>query len=226
MADIPLLSYDPGLKPRTVRAALVWGRGMQECAKTMSAPAYLAALLTEVCSAGESFLSPERKAAVRGMLRFGHYKPSGRSKPSSEYLLAAALQGEFPLVNGPVDVNNAISLESGYPASIFDLDRCGSSLLLRRGVSGESYIFNPSGQSIELRDLLCVCRAEGESWIPCGNPVKDSMNTKTTETTRNVVAVLYAPASEPLKDLEASAAKFASLLLAGGAATESGWCLP
>ena len=221
--DIPMLLYDPGLEPRPVRAALIWGRGMPECVKPLSAPAYLAALLTQVCAAGESFLSPERKAAVRGMLRFGRYKPSGRSKPSSEYLLSAALQGEFPLVNRPVDVNNAISLESGYPASIFDLDLCGPSLLLRRGIAGESYVFNPSGQAIELQDLLCVCRAEGASWIPCGNPVKDSMATKTSEATRNVAAVIYAPASEPLSDLEAAAAKFASLLLAECRVADSGW---
>lgn len=223
MTDIPMLSYDPGLEPRPVRAALIWGRGMRQCVKPASMPTYLAALLTQVCTAGEAFLSPGRKAAVRGMLRFGHYKPSGRSKPSSEYLLSAALQGEFPLVNGPVDVNNGISLESGYPASVFDLDLCGPSLLLRRGVLGESYVFNPSGQSIELQDLLCVYRAEGGSWIPCGNPVKDSMATKTNEATRNVAAVIYAPSSEPLSDLEVAAAKFASLLLAECGAADSGW---
>jgi DNA/RNA-binding domain of Phe-tRNA-synthetase-like protein len=209
-----------------MRAALVWGGEIQECVKTLSAPAYLSALLEKVRGTGEGYISPACKTAVRGMLRYKHYKPSGRSKPSSEYLFSAALQNEFPLINGPVDTNNAISLESGYPASVFDLDLCGTSLLLRRGIAGESYVFNPSGQSIDLEDLLCVCRFDGREWIPCGNPVKDSMDTKTNESTRNVVAVIYAPTSEPLSELQGSAMRFSSLLLSECGATESGWTIP
>jgi hypothetical protein len=226
MIAIPALRYDPGFELRSVHASLVWGLEMPGCPKTVSAPAHLSALLERVRAAGEGFLSPGRKAAVRGMLRFGKYKPSGRSKPSSEYLLAAALQGNFPLVNGPVDVNNAVSLEWGYPASIFDVELCGAELLLRRGMAGESYIFNPSGQSIDLEDLLCVCRAEAGAWLPCGNPVKDAMATKTGEYTRNVAAVIYAPSIEPHADLEAAAARFAALLRSDCGASESGWSTP
>jgi DNA/RNA-binding domain of Phe-tRNA-synthetase-like protein len=221
----PSLEYDPSLEPRNVRAALIWGGEIQKCEKASSTPAYLSALLERVRSTGEGFLSPARKTAVREMLRHKTYKPSGRSKPSSEYLLAAALLNEFPLISGPVDINNAVSLESGYPASVFDLDLCGSSLLLRRGVAGESYIFNPSGQSIDLEDLLCVCHYNGQLWIPCGNPVKDSMATKTHETTRNVAAVIYAPILEPRSELETAAMRFSSLLLSDCGASESGWTI-
>jgi DNA/RNA-binding domain of Phe-tRNA-synthetase-like protein len=182
-------------------------------------------LLERVRRAGETFLPVERKAAVRGMLRFGKYKPAGRSKPSSEYLLAAALQGSFPLVSCPVDVNNAVSLEWGYPASIFDLALCGGELLLRRGAPGESYVFNPSGQSIDLEDLVCVCRRAGERWEPCGNPVKDAMATKVTADTRDVAAVLYAP-PEDRSALEAAAARFAGLLASSCGGRDGGWILP
>jgi DNA/RNA-binding domain of Phe-tRNA-synthetase-like protein len=223
MSIIPSISYDRGLQPRTVRAAVVWGLCLPGCPKTTSAPPYLSALLERVRMTGEKFVTPERKAAVRGMLRFGKYKPSGRSKPSSEYLLAAALAGDFPLVNGPVDANNAVSLEWGYPASIFDLELCGAALLLRRGMAGESYIFNPSGQSIDLQDLLCVYRAEGEAWIPCGNPVRDSMATKTRESTRNVAAVIYAPSAELRREIEVAALQLAKLLRSEYGAAESGW---
>jgi DNA/RNA-binding domain of Phe-tRNA-synthetase-like protein len=223
MKKVSSLCYDPGLEPLSVRAALVWGFDLPGCPKTLSAPAYVSELLVRVCATGEGFLRPERKTAVRNMLRFGSYKPSGRSKPSSEYLLAAALEGGFPLVNGPVDVNNAVSLEWGYPASIFDMDLCGTDLLLRRGLPGESYVFNPSGQSIDLKDLLCVCRMEGSAWLPCGNPVKDAMATKTRESTRNVVAVIYAPASESPAEIDAAAGRFAALLRSDCRAAESGW---
>jgi DNA/RNA-binding domain of Phe-tRNA-synthetase-like protein len=226
MSRVPFLCYDPTLEPRVVRAALIWGLNFPGCPKTVVPAPYLSAILAQVRADGKGFLSPERKAAVRNMLRFGSYKPSGRSKPSSEYLLAAALEGGFPLVNGPVDINNAVSLEWGYPASIFDMDLCGTDLLLRRGLPGESYVFNPSGQSIDLKDLVCVCRKEGTAWLPCGNPVKDSMATKTGESTRNVAAVIYAPASECRTDLDAAADRFASLLRAVCFATETGWSVP
>lgn len=226
MRIVPSLCYDAGIEPRKVRAAPVWGFDLPGCPKTMSAPAYLSELLARVRAAGEGFLRAERKAAVRNMLRFGSYKPAGRSKPSSEYLLAAALEGDFPLVNGPVDVNNAVSLEWGYPASIFDMELCGTALLLRRGLPGESYIFNPSGQSIDIEDLLCVCRAEGSAWLPCGNPVKDAMATKTRESTRHVAAVIYAPAIEAAAGLNAAAERFAALLRSDCGAAESGWSIP
>ncbi len=222
---IPTLTIDPTFEPHIVRIALVWGMNIPNCPKTVSLPPYISALLEKVRSAGETFLPLERKRAVRAMLRFGSYKPSGRSKPSSEYLLGAALSNEFPLVNPPVDANNAVSLQWGYPASIFDLDLCGPVLLLRRGKAGESYVFNQSGQSINLEDLICICRADGEAWIPCGNPVKDAMVTKITHHTRNVVAVIYAPYVEPVEDLQSAAKRLAELLGSECAAQQTGWRL-
>jgi DNA/RNA-binding domain of Phe-tRNA-synthetase-like protein len=223
----PALVMDPSFTPASVRPALVWGLDMGvDVAPTAEAPAFLSGLLARVRSAGEAFLPPERKAAVRAMLRHGKYKPAGRSKPSSEYLLAAALESAFPLINGPVDVNNAVSLEWGYPASIFDAALCGESLLLRRGMPGESYIFNPSGQSIDLEDLVCICRSAGSLWKPCGNPVRDAMETKVREGARSVAAVIYAPRTEPPAGLEAAAARFAALLASHCGAAAAGWSIP
>ncbi|MCX6091485.1 MAG: hypothetical protein NTX23_01255, partial [Candidatus Bipolaricaulota bacterium] len=111
---------------------------------------------------GEALVSEIVRGQVRSMLRHGNYKPTGRGKPASEFLLQAALRGEFPRVNGPVDANNAISLVSGLPGSIFDADLTGPRLFLRYGRTGESYVFNPSGQSIDLEDLVVVCCAIAE----------------------------------------------------------------
>jgi DNA/RNA-binding domain of Phe-tRNA-synthetase-like protein len=198
---------------------------MRGCPKTESVPAYLAALLERVRATGEAYLSLERKAAVRDMLRHGTYKPAGRAKPSSEYLLAAALADDFPLVNGPVDANNAVSLEWGYPASVFDAAKTGSELLLRLGAAGEAYVFNPSGQEIELGDLIVVCRRSGEGWEPCGNPVKDAMATKVFEDAEEVVAVVYAPSSEGPERLESCASRFRELLEAQCGAADSGYAI-
>jgi hypothetical protein len=224
----PSLRIDPSLGSAKVgsaalRAALVWASGLPGCPRTELPAPYLAALLERVREAGEAFLPPSRKGAVRDLLRHGKYKPAGRSKPSSEYLLAAALADEFPLVNGPVDANNAVSLEWGYPASIFDLAKTGGELGLRRGLAGESYIFNPSGQTIDLEDLLVVCRRGEGGDEPCGNPVKDAMATKVFEDARDVVAVVYAPACEDRALLEACASRFKEILLVDCRARDAGF---
>lgn len=98
-----------------------------------------------------------RIKAVRDMLRNGRYKPAGRAKPSSEYLLAAALDGNFPRVNPLVDAVNLASLKYMYPMSIFDADRAGQALLCRLGAPGEHYVFNSSVQKIDVEDLVCLC---------------------------------------------------------------------
>lgn len=226
------LSLDPAFAGEAPRLILLWAEGLPSCPTREGPSAYLADLLARVKSLGEAFLSPDRKAAVRAMLRFGSYKPAGRAKPSSEYLLASALDGSFPFVNGPVDANNAVSLEWGYPASIFDADLVGGELLARRGAAGESYVFNRSGQTIDLSDLLLVCRRrEGYAapdgrfpgWEPCGNPVKDAMATKVFEACRRAVATVYAPASEPQANLAACAERFAGLLKEDCGAAEVGY---
>ncbi len=215
----PTLSIaDPALA-EALSFALVWAFDLSGVPETAAMPVYLAELTARAVAAGDSFLPPGRKDAVRGMLRRGSYKPSGRSKPSSEYLLSAALSGNFPLVNAPVDANNAASLEWGYPASVFDLAKTGTSLSIRLGGEGESYLFNRAGQEIDLRDLPVVCDSAG---APCGNPVKDSMATKVFSGAREVAAVIYAPASDASGDLPRCAERLRSLFLKECGAGTSG----
>jgi len=216
------IERDPSLPPSAVLPALIWAEGVEPPAPTEELPDALAELLARVRSTGEAFVPQEMRQRVRGMLRHGKYKPSGRGKPASEFLLRAALGDSFPLVNGPVDANNLVSLESGFPGSIFDAALSGRRLLLRRGAPGESYVFNPSGQSIDLEDLLLVCRFTAGGWEPCGNPVKDSMETKIRPETRDVIAVLYAPADEPLDSVERWAGRYAELLVRHGGADHVG----
>jgi DNA/RNA-binding domain of Phe-tRNA-synthetase-like protein len=175
---------------------------------------------------GRSPVSSAVQQEVRAMLRHGAYKPSGRGKPASEFLLHAALRGEFPLVHGPVDANNAISLASGLPGSIFDADLTGPRLFLRHGLQGEAYVFNASGQSIDLEDLVVVCRAGAGGWEPCGNPVKDSMATKVRADTRNVIGVLYAPRSLGTAFAMLWAERFAELLAVSCCARAVGFRSP
>ena len=148
-------------------------------------------------AAAESPASVARKAAARDMLRFGTYKPTGRGKPASEYLLNAAIAGDFPFINNLADINNLASLEALLPISVVDLARTGTDAFrVRRGAAGESYVFNPSGQVLELRDLLLAARAGTDR--PCASPIKDSQETKTDSDTRDALFLVWAPA--PLSD--------------------------
>lgn len=160
----------------------------------------IAAALAEARAGADGAVAGE----VRTLLRYGKYKPTGRGKPASEYLLNAAREHRFPRVGTLVDINNLISLRSRLPISLIDLDRAGTSAFaVRRGRAGESYVFNAAGQSIDLEDLLLLARLPGDR--PCANPVKDALDTKLVETSQSVMAVLYAPASLRVRLAEATA---------------------
>jgi DNA/RNA-binding domain of Phe-tRNA-synthetase-like protein len=130
--------------------------------------------------------------AIRDLLRRGGYKPTGRGKPASEYLAQAAARAEWPRINHAVDALNFVSLTSGLPISLLDADRAtdgAAALVIRNGRAGEKYVFNAAGHEIDVAGLLCVARAGGPA---LGNAVKDSMASKTTPETRNVLAVVWA----------------------------------
>jgi DNA/RNA-binding domain of Phe-tRNA-synthetase-like protein len=131
------------------------------------------------------------KTAVRALLRHGGYKPSGRGKPASEYLAAAAAEHRFPTVNPAVDVCNHVSLHSGLPVSVVDLDlvvvSAAAPLSIVVCADGTSYVFNPSGQTIDASGLLALADAAG----PCGTPVKDAQRTKTHAGTRTLLSIVW-----------------------------------
>ena len=217
------LEIDAALVPCPATFGLIWAEGIRPTTTPAEPPAFLEPLLSAALDVGEEYVPLEVRQRVRKILRYGKYKPSGRSKPASEFLLRAALSESFPLVNGPVDVNNAISLESGFPGSIFDAVLSGRQLLIRRGFPDEKYVFNPSGQTIDLQDLLLVCRRTDNGWEACGNPVKDAMTTKISADTVSVIAVLYAPVDEPISSVEDWSRRYAATLAEHCGASESGY---
>lgn len=125
--------------------------------------------------------------AVRALLRHGGFKPAGRSKPASEYLIKAASDKSLSSINLAVDACNVVSLHSGLPISVVDLDRTREPLRVGVAPLGASYVFNASGQTIDLSGLLCLFDAEG----PCANAVKDAQRTKTTPETRRTLSLIW-----------------------------------
>jgi DNA/RNA-binding domain of Phe-tRNA-synthetase-like protein len=138
----------------------------------------------------------ERRQAVRQLLRRGGFKPSGRSKPAQEYLARAAAESEaWPFILNAVDLLNVISLQSGLPISLLAVERTGSNLLLRYGHAGESFVFNASGQTLDVQRLLCVCGEREGQMQPVATPVKDSQLAKVQVGDQHVLGCLYAPRS-------------------------------
>jgi DNA/RNA-binding domain of Phe-tRNA-synthetase-like protein len=156
------------------------------------------------------------RETVRKLLRHGGYKPTGRGKPSSEYLVRAVGEGALGSINAAVDACNAVSLASALPISVVDLRL--SRAPFRLGLAGPeaSYVFNRSGQTIDIEGLLCLFDADG----PCANAVKDAQRTKTSpETTRTLSVVWGARGLEEL--LARTTRWYRELLEQAGARTES-----
>ncbi|QXD15109.1 hypothetical protein GQ464_017150 [Rhodocaloribacter litoris] len=127
------------------------------------------------------------RAAVRDLLRHRGYKPTGRGKPASEYLVRAAGEGHLGSINVAVDTCNVVSLHSGLPVSVVDLDRAMPPFRVAPGGDDDAYVFNAAGQEIRVGGLLCLHDAEG----PCANPVKDAQRTKTHDGTRRTLTLVW-----------------------------------
>lgn len=161
----------------------------------------------------------ERRTAARDILRNGRYKPTGRGKPASEYLIRAASENTagFPRINSPVDICNYLSLKHVIPISVWDVDLAKTdAFVFRLGRLGEQFVFNAGGQSIDVEDLLVGCRVREDDLPreePIVNPIKDSLLTKTTPSTNRTAACMYAPASAvSASELDAMCREFARLL--------------
>lgn len=136
--------------------------------------------------------------SVRQILRHGKFKASGRSKPAQEYLLRCALEdGSLPRINAPVDVLNTASLVGGLPISLLSLRKCSPDLHIRRGTHGEGFVFNASGQVLDVEDLIVTCDASQTPERPVGSPIKDSMAGKIEADDTELVAIIYAPNDAP-----------------------------
>ena len=152
----------------------------------LAAPAWLTALFTLEADAPVRRDEPLREA-IRALLRHGGYKPTGRGKPSSEYLVRAVGEGHLAPINLAVDACNAVSLASGFPISVVDLARAREPFTVALGAADANYVFNASGQVIDIEGLLCLCDADG----PCANAVKDAQRTKTTPETTRTLSLLW-----------------------------------
>ncbi len=137
----------------------------------------------------------------RQILRNGKYRPTGRSKPANEYLLREATEGQFPRINAAVDINNYLSLKFMVSISLWDIDLAKTKqYCFRLGKQEESYIFNSGGQELKLEDLVCGVALYETQEKAIVTPVKDSLATKTTDQTKNIIMAIYYPIQAGTKE--------------------------
>lgn len=156
------------------------------------------------------------RAAVRDLLRHGGiFKPTGRSKPASEFLIKAVSDGQLASINAAVDACNVASLHSGLPISVVDLDRATAPFRVGLPPEKTTYVFNASGQVIDVGGLVSLWDAEG----PCAGPVKDSQRTKTHPGTTRTLSLVWGTTALPGR-AEQTTTWYRELLHALGATTE------
>lgn len=138
----------------------------------------------------ETLAQTEPVRAVRAMFREWGMDPS-KYRPSSEALLRRVVQGKgLYRVSNVVDIGNLGSVETGWPYGCYDRSRIGTAVAFRHGAAGERY--ERVGKEMwHLEGRPVLADADG----PFGSPISDSTRTMVTESTRQVLVVIYAPAA-------------------------------
>lgn len=160
---------------------------------SLAAPTWLEELITPEPLTGLPAPDTASVEAVRAMLRVGGFKPAGRSKPCNEYIRKVASEGAFPRISPVVDLTNLAALHGGLPVSTVDPDRLREPLRVGVAERGASYVFNLSGQTIDLGGLLCLHDADG----PCANAVKDAQRAKTNAESRRTLTLIWGTRALP-----------------------------
>jgi DNA/RNA-binding domain of Phe-tRNA-synthetase-like protein len=114
-----------------------------------------------------------------------------RYRPASEALLRRLVKGaELPEIHPLVDVNNCLSAELAAPCCVMAEGTLGSSLLFRRGESGESYESLRGPFNLDAKPLLV------DELGPIDTPITGGVRVKVKPDTERAWLVAYLPAAE------------------------------
>ncbi len=128
---------------------------------------------------------PEIAATRRAYRALGddptHYRPA------NEALLRRVLsQRAFPQINTIVDINNYVSLESGFALGCYDVAHIAGPVVVRRGAPDEQYL--PIGKpAVNAANRLVLVDEQGIF----GSPTADSQRTMVTHSANNVLFVVF-----------------------------------
>jgi DNA/RNA-binding domain of Phe-tRNA-synthetase-like protein len=166
----------------------------------------------------ESLAETEEIRAVRGMFREWDMDPS-KYRPSSEALLRRVVQGKgLYRVSNVVDICNLGSIETGWPYGCYDRSRIRAPIVFRHGAGSERY--EGIGKKIwHLEGRPVLADPDG----PFGSPISDSTRSMITESAREILVVIYAPAAAPDASIERAMTQLGERLtqFAGALATRA-----
>ncbi len=159
--------------------------------------------------------------AVRAMFREWDMDPS-KYRPSSEALLRRVVQGKgLYRVSNAVDVCNLGSIQTGWSFGCYDRARIRAPIALRHGTAGETY--EGIGKKMwHLDGRPVLADPDG----PFGSPISDSTRSMITESARDILVVIYAPAGGPDSTLEEAMTKMGERFtqFAGASAVRTSIC--
>lgn len=118
-------------------------------------------------------------------------KDPARYRLAAEALLRRLAEGKgLSRVNNVVEMNNLLSLETGFSSGVHDLARLTPPLVFRRGRAGETYAGIGRGP-LDLEGLPVFADTER----PFGSPTSDSARSMVTDATARVLMVVigFAP---------------------------------
>lgn len=142
---------------------------------------------------------------VRRLFKSAGIDPS-RHRPSGEALVRRVLKGQgLYHINCIVDINNICSIESLFPLGAYDRERIIGDVTIRLGASDE--VYHGIGKEINIAGKLVSADSEGAF----GSPIADSDRTKISEDSREVLILLYAPASTKDGEIRSTLSRFADL---------------
>lgn len=189
--------------------------------------AELADLLQRVCDQKRTQWTLEELAealftrAVRAMFRSWGMDPS-KYRPSSEALLRRVVQGKgLYRVSNVVDIGNLGSIETGWPYGCYDRSKISPPIVFRHGAHGETYQ-GIGKQMWHLEGRPVLADPQG----PFGSPISDSTRSMITESTHDILVVIYCPDSAADASLEGALSVLAGRLaqFCGSASTRSEIC--
>lgn len=159
----------------------------------------------------------ESKYVTEDIVKINHihttreaYKALGKSPSSyrnaSEAMLRRIVKGKgLYNINNVVEINNIISVSSGYSIGSYDLSCVSENITLKRVPDGENYD-GIGKSSVNIEHLPTLYDEEG----PFGNPTSDSQRAMIKEGERKVASVIYS--FDGSEDLEKWMEEFKGLL--------------
>lgn len=128
----------------------------------------------------------EKIADTRSAYKAFGKEPS-RYRSSAEAMCRRLLQGkELYHINNVVECNNLFSISSGYSLGVYDVDKTEGTVIWR--VAGKGSHYQGIGKDqINVEFLPVFCDEQG----PFGNPTSDSVRTRVTEKTTEILMVIF-----------------------------------